>query len=134
MRETSAVLSNSPPRLPRLTDAVVVIGSEGRGLSEGVRRLVTRRVTIPRFGAAESLNAAVAAAITKREKALAAFKEGRVLAAADLLTLGALAERFRMDAHLAHRKVPSRYARTGGRRWHRLVRAMAEATEEAARA
>ena len=49
--------------LPRLTDAVVVIGSEGRGLSEGVRRLVTRRVTIPRFGAAESLNAAVAAAI-----------------------------------------------------------------------
>ena len=49
--------------LPKLADAVIVIGSEGRGLSEGVRRLVTRRVTIPRFGAAESLNAAVAAAI-----------------------------------------------------------------------
>jgi TrmH family RNA methyltransferase len=49
--------------LPRLTDAVVVIGSEGRGLSEGIRRLVTRRVTIPRYGGAESLNAAVAAAI-----------------------------------------------------------------------
>jgi TrmH family RNA methyltransferase len=49
--------------LPKLADAVIVIGSEGRGLSEGVRRLVTRRVTIPRFGAAESLNAGVAAAI-----------------------------------------------------------------------
>jgi TrmH family RNA methyltransferase len=49
--------------LPRLTDAVIVIGSEGRGLSEDIRRLVTRRVTIPRFGGAESLNAAVAAAI-----------------------------------------------------------------------
>jgi TrmH family RNA methyltransferase len=49
--------------LPALPDAVVVIGSEGRGLSEGVRRLLTRAVTIRRVGAAESLNAAVAAAI-----------------------------------------------------------------------
>jgi RNA methyltransferase, TrmH family len=44
-------------------DAVIVIGSEGRGLSPAVQALVTQRVTIPRFGAAESLNAAVAAAI-----------------------------------------------------------------------
>jgi TrmH family RNA methyltransferase len=43
--------------------AVVVVGSEGRGLSDKVRPLVTRRVTIPRHGAAESLNAAVAAGI-----------------------------------------------------------------------
>jgi TrmH family RNA methyltransferase len=49
--------------LPRLRDAVVVIGSEGRGLSPSVAARVTRRVTIPRFGRAESLNAAVAAAI-----------------------------------------------------------------------
>jgi TrmH family RNA methyltransferase len=42
---------------------VVVIGSEGRGLSPGVAALVTRRVTIPRYGGAESLNAAIAAAI-----------------------------------------------------------------------
>jgi TrmH family RNA methyltransferase len=42
---------------------VVVIGSEGRGLSGEVRRLLARAVTIPRAGAAESLNAAVAAAI-----------------------------------------------------------------------
>ncbi len=49
--------------LPTLRDAVVVIGSEGRGLSEAVRKVVTRYVTIPRYGAAESLNAGVAAAI-----------------------------------------------------------------------
>ena len=49
--------------LKPLRDAVVVLGSEGRGLSAAVKRLVTYYVTIPRLGAAESLNAAVAAAI-----------------------------------------------------------------------
>ena len=50
--------------IPPLRDAVVVIGSEGRGLSPALRPLVTEFVTIPKFGAAaESLNAAVAAAI-----------------------------------------------------------------------
>lgn len=44
-------------------DAVIVVGSEGRGLSPAVQALVTQRVTIPRYGGAESLNAAVAAAI-----------------------------------------------------------------------
>jgi TrmH family RNA methyltransferase len=49
--------------LPALRDAVIVVGREGSGLSEAVQRRVTRFVTIPRFGAAESLNAGVAAAI-----------------------------------------------------------------------
>jgi RNA methyltransferase, TrmH family len=49
--------------LPVLHDAVIVIGSEGRGLTEAVRTRVTRLVTIPRIGGAESLNAGVAAAI-----------------------------------------------------------------------
>jgi TrmH family RNA methyltransferase len=49
--------------LPPLPDAIVVIGSEGRGLSPAVAACVSRRVTIPRLGGAESLNAAVAAAI-----------------------------------------------------------------------
>ncbi|MFT3869216.1 MAG: RNA methyltransferase [Nibricoccus sp.] len=49
--------------LAPLQDAVVAIGSEGRGLSPTVRSRVTRFITIPRFGSAESLNAAVAAAI-----------------------------------------------------------------------
>lgn len=43
--------------------AVIVVGSEGRGLSPRVAACVTRKVTIPRFGGAESLNAAVAAGI-----------------------------------------------------------------------
>ena len=44
-------------------NAVIVIGSEGRGLSPAVQARLTKRVTIPRHGGAESLNAAVAAAI-----------------------------------------------------------------------
>ncbi|MCF3651299.1 TrmH family RNA methyltransferase [Synoicihabitans lomoniglobus] len=43
--------------------AVVVIGSEGRGLSAAVASVLTRRITIPRHGHAESLNAGVAAGI-----------------------------------------------------------------------
>lgn len=49
--------------LKPLRDAVVVIGSEGRGLSSAVEVRITRRVTIPKYGGAESLNAAIAAAI-----------------------------------------------------------------------
>lgn len=43
--------------------AVVVVGNEGRGLSPAVQTCITQRITIPAFGRAESLNAAVAAAI-----------------------------------------------------------------------
>lgn len=49
--------------LTPLADAVVVIGSEGRGLSPAIRPSVTDYVTIPRHGGAESLNAGVAAGI-----------------------------------------------------------------------
>lgn len=49
--------------LPAISNAVVVIGSEGRGLSPAVRETVTRFITIPKYGHAESLNAGVAAAI-----------------------------------------------------------------------
>lgn len=45
------------------SDAVIVIGSEGRGLSPEVRECITHYITIPRYGTAESLNAATAAAI-----------------------------------------------------------------------
>jgi len=46
-----------------LHDGVIIIGSEGRGLSPELRPHITRTITIPRYGAAESLNAALAAAI-----------------------------------------------------------------------
>ncbi len=49
--------------LEPLGTAVVVIGSEGRGPGPAVRAAVTRWITIPRHGGAESLNAAVAAGI-----------------------------------------------------------------------
>ena len=57
------LIGESVHALPPQRDAVLVIGSEGRGLSPAVAARVTRRVTIPRHGGAESLNAAVAAAI-----------------------------------------------------------------------
>lgn len=49
--------------LAPLSAAVVVIGNEGRGISPDVAARLTRRVTISRYGQAESLNAAVAAGI-----------------------------------------------------------------------
>lgn len=49
--------------LPPLRDAVVVVGSEGHGLSPAVAARLARRVTVPGYGGAESLNAATAAAI-----------------------------------------------------------------------
>jgi TrmH family RNA methyltransferase len=49
--------------LGALRDAILIVGSEGSGLSDAVKKFVTHFVTIPRFGGAESLNAAIAAAI-----------------------------------------------------------------------
>lgn len=49
--------------LSPLRAAVIVIGNEGRGLSPAVQACVTQRITIPKYGQAESLNAALAAAI-----------------------------------------------------------------------
>lgn len=41
----------------------LVIGNEGRGISADIMKLLTDQVTIPGFGAAESLNAAIAGSI-----------------------------------------------------------------------
>lgn len=45
------------------TAGILVIGSEGNGISNAVLPLITNPVTIPRIGGAESLNAAVATGI-----------------------------------------------------------------------
>jgi RNA methyltransferase, TrmH family len=42
---------------------IIVIGNEANGISVEVERKVTQRITIPRYGEAESLNAAIATAI-----------------------------------------------------------------------
>lgn len=44
-------------------EAVIVIGNESKGISKEILELVTERITIPKRGRAESLNAAVATGI-----------------------------------------------------------------------
>jgi RNA methyltransferase, TrmH family len=41
----------------------LVIGNESHGISKDLEKLITEKVTIPRFGNAESLNAAIATAV-----------------------------------------------------------------------
>ena len=60
----AATLEGEP--VTRLTDqhpGVILIGNESKGIGPELRALATREVTIPRIGAAESLNAAVATGI-----------------------------------------------------------------------
>lgn len=44
-------------------EGLIVLGNEGSGISEGVRRFIRYPVTIPRVGRAESLNVAISAAL-----------------------------------------------------------------------
>ena len=49
---------------------IIIMGNEGNGISEEVRKMVTQPILIPRFRqgeSAESLNVAVATAITCSE-------------------------------------------------------------------
>jgi TrmH family RNA methyltransferase len=46
-----------------LQEAILIIGNESKGISEAILQLATEKITIPRIGAAESLNAAVATGI-----------------------------------------------------------------------
>ena len=47
----------------RIKEGMVVIGNESKGISETILQRVDKRITIPRKGKAESLNAAVATGI-----------------------------------------------------------------------
>ena len=49
------------------TDAVIIMGNEGNGISKEVKSLITHPVTIPSFGGSESLNVAVATGIIVSE-------------------------------------------------------------------
>ncbi len=42
---------------------LIVIGNESNGISSEVEKMVSQKITVPRFGKAESLNAAIATAI-----------------------------------------------------------------------
>lgn len=48
---------------PALTHGVLVMGSEAHGISPALEKLITHPVTIPAYGAAESLNVGIATAI-----------------------------------------------------------------------
>lgn len=45
------------------TEGLILIGSESHGISESIRSHISHRITIPKYGNAESLNAAVATAV-----------------------------------------------------------------------
>jgi RNA methyltransferase, TrmH family len=47
----------------RLDEGIIIIGNESKGIDPAIMQLVQNRITIPRLGGAESLNAAVAAGI-----------------------------------------------------------------------
>jgi len=47
----------------RVGEGLIVIGNESRGIGPGLLELTTHRITIPRRGRAESLNAAVATGV-----------------------------------------------------------------------
>ena len=50
-------------QLKGVTEAIIIIGNESKGISAEVMELCTEKITIPKTGHAESLNAAVAAGI-----------------------------------------------------------------------
>ena len=68
MKVFAATLEGKPLKeIGKVTEGLVVIGNESNGIHENILALATERVTIPRFGQAESLNAAVATGIILAE-------------------------------------------------------------------
>jgi TrmH family RNA methyltransferase len=50
-------------KMPPIREGLIVIGNESKGIHEGILAMANERITIPRKGKAESLNAAVAVGI-----------------------------------------------------------------------
>ena len=59
----AALDGNNLSGLSGITEGIIVIGNESKGISDAVMELCTQKITIPKIGAAESLNAAVATGI-----------------------------------------------------------------------
>lgn len=47
----------------KIREGIIIIGNESKGISPSILTLAANKITIPRIGEAESLNAAVAAGI-----------------------------------------------------------------------
>jgi TrmH family RNA methyltransferase len=56
------------------TEGLIVMGNEGNGLRPNIEQLITRAITIPRLGEAESLNVAIATALFCSEISRKRFK------------------------------------------------------------
>jgi TrmH family RNA methyltransferase len=49
--------------LPKTTNGIIIIGNESKGIQPSIMEMIDQKITIPKIGAAESLNAAVATGI-----------------------------------------------------------------------
>ncbi|MFN8252662.1 MAG: RNA methyltransferase [Ferruginibacter sp.] len=64
VKKYAAALHGTPVNtFTKTGEAILIIGNEGKGISETVMQLADERITIPKTGEAESLNAAVATGI-----------------------------------------------------------------------
>jgi TrmH family RNA methyltransferase len=64
VKKYAATLQGKPVKsFNALTEGILIIGNESKGVSEPVMKLADEKITIPRIGEAESLNAAVATGI-----------------------------------------------------------------------
>jgi RNA methyltransferase, TrmH family len=60
----AASLDGEPiTELKSISEGIIIIGNESKGISEELLNTATNKITIPKYGHAESLNAAVAAGI-----------------------------------------------------------------------
>ena len=60
---SAALQGESIFEMDKIREGIIVIGNESKGVHEELLKLSTNKITIPRFGYAESLNAAVATGI-----------------------------------------------------------------------
>lgn len=64
LKKFAATLDGKPLKnFKALKEGILIIGNESKGVSERVMKLADEKITIPRIGQAESLNAAVATGI-----------------------------------------------------------------------
>jgi len=59
----AALSGTSLPKFKKITEGIILIGNESIGINEELLKKATQKITIPKYGKAESLNAAVATGI-----------------------------------------------------------------------
>ena len=59
----TALNGNAVNDFGKIKEGIIIIGNESKGISDSILQIVDEKISIPRFGDAESLNAAVATGI-----------------------------------------------------------------------